>query len=62
MHGHHVFMFVVVLWTRVLVFPTCVCAKLLRTLCDRMDCNPPGSSIHGILQATILEWRIRQGV
>jgi len=21
-----------------------------------MDCSPPGSSVHGILQATILEW------
>ena len=21
-----------------------------------MDCNPPGSSVHGILQAIILEW------
>ena len=26
------------------------------TLCDSMDCCPPGSSIHGILQARILEW------
>ena len=26
------------------------------TLCDPMDCSPPGSSIHGILQARILEW------
>ena len=26
------------------------------TLCDPMDCNPPGSSDHGILQARILEW------
>ena len=25
-------------------------------LCDPMDCSPPGSSIHGILQATVLEW------
>ena len=25
-------------------------------LCDLMDCSPPGSSIHGILQARILEW------
>ena len=25
-------------------------------LCDPMDGNPPGSSIHGILQARILEW------
>ena len=26
------------------------------TLCDPEDCSPPGSSIHGILQARILEW------
>ena len=26
------------------------------TLCDPMDCSPPGSSVHGILQAKILEW------
>ena len=38
---------------------TCVHPKLLQscpTLCDRMDCSPPGSSVHGILQARILEW------
>ena len=26
------------------------------TLCDPMDCSPPGSSVHGISQARILEW------
>ena len=26
------------------------------TLCDAMDCSPPGSSVYGILQARILEW------
>ena len=34
------------------------CAKLLQscpTLCNRMDCSLPGSSVHGILQARILE-------
>ena len=38
---------------------TCVHAKLLRlclTLCNPMDYSPPGSSVHGILQARILEW------
>ena len=25
-------------------------------LCDRMECSPPGSSVHGISQARILEW------
>ena len=26
------------------------------TLCDPLDCSLPGSSVHGILQARILEW------
>ena len=26
------------------------------TLCDPVDCSPPGSSIHGIVQARTLEW------
>ena len=30
--------------------------QLCLTLCDPMDCSPPGSSIHGIFQARILEW------
>ena len=30
--------------------------QLCLTLCDPMDCSPPGSSVHGILQARILEW------
>ena len=31
-------------------------AQSCPTLCDPMDCSPPGSSIHGILQARTLEW------
>ena len=31
-------------------------AKLCPTLCDPMDCKPPSSSVHRILQARILEW------
>ena len=31
-------------------------AQSCLTLCDPVDCSPPGSSIHGILQARILEW------
>ena len=37
----------------------CVCANSLHsclTPCNPMDCSPPGSSVHGILQARILEW------
>ena len=31
-------------------------AQLCPTFCDPTDCSPPGSSVHGILQARILEW------
>ena len=37
----------------------CACAHLLQsflTLCDPVHCSPPNSSVHGILQARILEW------
>ena len=35
------------------------CAKSLQsrlTLCNPMDCSPPGSSVRGVSQARILEW------
>jgi len=31
-------------------------AQSCPTLCNPMDCSPPGSSVHGISQARILEW------
>ena len=37
----------------------CIHAKLLQlypTLCDSVDCSPPGSSVHGVLQERIPEW------
>ena len=34
----------------------CSVAQLCLTLWDPMDCSPPGSSVHGIFQARILEW------
>ena len=37
----------------------CVCVQSLQscpTLCNHMDCNPPGSSAHGTFQARILKW------
>ena len=40
-------------------FSSCICTyslQLWRTLCDPIDSSPPGSSVHGILQARILEW------
>ena len=35
------------------VTPSCL------TLCDPMDCSPPGSSAHGTLQVRALEWVAR---
>ena len=37
----------------------CLCARSLQsclTLSNTMGCSPPGSSVHGILQARVLEW------
>ena len=34
----------------------CLVAQSCLTLCDPMDCSPPGSSVHGILQARTLGW------
>ena len=34
----------------------CVYAQSCPTLCDLLDCSPPGSSVHGISRARILEW------
>ena len=31
-------------------------SQLCPTLCNPMDCSPPGASVHGIFQARILEW------
>ena len=31
-------------------------AQSCSTLCHRIDCSPPGSSVHGILQARIQQW------
>ena len=34
----------------------CMRPQSCLTLCDPMDCSLPGSSVHGIFQARILEW------
>ena len=34
----------------------CCCVQSYLPICDPMDCSPSGSSVHGILQARILEW------
>ena len=47
----------VFLWLdRSFLFVKSESAQSCLTLLDPMDCSPPGSSVHGILQARILEW------
>ena len=44
---------------KVLSFYKCVLRSVAQsclTLCHPRDCSPPGSSVHGILQARVLEW------
>ena len=41
-------------WTRATA--VCLVTQSCPTLCDPMDCGPPGASVLGILQARILEW------
>ena len=44
-------------WTNELYICVCVLfTKSYLTLCDPMNCSPPGSSVHGISKARILEW------
>ena len=38
----------------------CLVSQSCPTLCDPLDCSPPASSVHGILQARILEWATRE--
>ena len=45
--------------TPVIIIPLSVnlqFSSVTLTVCDPMDCSPPGSPVHGILQARILEW------
>ena len=42
-----------------IILPAAASAKSLQscpTLWDPTDCSPPGSSVHGIFQARVLEW------
>ena len=48
--------FIAYVLVRVCIYNCCLVAKLCLTLCNPMECSQPGSSVHGILQARILEW------
>ena len=55
----HVFIYTFVYSLSMLIYSHVCCvlvAQLYLTLCDPMDCSLPGSFVHGILQARILEW------
>ena len=57
--GHHRSLSRVLYGIQLVICFTHVCVKSLQScpsLCNRMDCSPPGSSVHRILQARILEW------
>ena len=47
-------------WEDRLSFKVCMCVcsvtQSCLTLCNPIDCSPPGSSVHKIVQARILEW------
>ena len=46
-----------VIWSGVKLLEKYTCAhSVVFTLCNPMDCSRPGSFVHGILQARILEW------
>ena len=48
--------YVGLLWPRGCCCCCCLLAKSCLTLCDTVDCSPPGTSVHEMLQARILEW------
>ena len=45
-----------ILWKKNFIGYACAVAELCLTLCDSMDCSPPGFSVHGVFQVRILEW------
>ena len=45
-----------ILFLTIIICFVCVCAQSRLTLCNPMDCNWPGSSVHEILWARIVEW------
>ena len=42
-----------------LIMRLCMLSQLCPTFCNPMDCSPPSPSVHGILQARILQWVAR---
>ena len=55
-HQQHHYAILATSHTRMIACPPVLCASSRPTSCDSMNCSQPGSSVHGILQASILEW------
>ena len=55
-HCYHRLRATALSWLYFILFTCHLVTKLCPTLCDPMDCNPPGFSFHGISQTKILEW------
>ena len=43
-------------YSGILCVHVCMCSVAQSSLCDPVDYSPPGSSVHGVSQARILEW------
>ena len=59
-NGHFIYMYIYIyVYLYTLYVCVCVCvldAQSCLTVCNSMDCTPPGSPVHGIFQARTLEW------
>ena len=52
---HYIFVFISK-WCVCVCVCVCLTTQSCPTHCEPMDCSPPGSSVHGIFQAKLLEW------
>ena len=51
------FIFIIFFFSHIFIYESeSEAAQSCPTLCDPIDCSVPGSSIHGIFQARVLEW------
>ena len=59
-HTHYIciqtYMLIYLLLMSIIMYMVCIPAQSCPTLCDVVNCSLLGSSVHGILQATIPEW------
>ena len=52
-----IFIFIIFFFSHIFIYESeSEAAQSCPTLCDPIDCSVPGSSVHGIFQARVLEW------